>query len=102
MSRITNDEAPTGVDDNLPKATLFQIEYVPRWSKRIVEFLSTMQFDESHENLQSQVNFLEACNCFQLIFGRLYYLMDDGILHLVPYPIEYPNIVQEAHVSFTS
>ena len=81
-----------GVDDDLPDATLFQIEYVPKWSKRIAEFLSTIHFDESHENLQSQVNFLEACSHFQLIFGRLYYLMDDGILCLVPDPAEYPNI----------
>ena len=64
------------------------------------EFLSTIHFDESHENLRSQVNFLEACSHFQLVSGRLYYLMDDGILRLVPNPADYPNIVQEAHVSF--
>ena len=27
--------------------------------------------------------------------------MDDGILRLVPNPADYPNSVQEAHVSFT-
>ena len=80
-------------------ATLFQIESVPRWSKRIAEFLSTIHFDESHENLRSQVNFLEACSC---VLGRLYYLMDDGISRLVPTLADYPNIVQDAHESFTS
>ena len=69
MSRIPNGEAPTGVDDDLPDATLFQIESVPRWSKQIAEFLSTTQLDESLENLKSQVNFLEACSRFQLISG---------------------------------
>ena len=33
MSRITNDEEPTGIDDDLLDATLFQIKSVPRWSK---------------------------------------------------------------------
>ena len=48
------------------------------------------------------MNFFEACSHFQLVSGRLYYLMVDGILRLVPNPTDYPNIVQEAHVSFTS
>ena len=69
MSRITNGEAPTRVDDDLPNATLFQIESVPRWSRIIAEFLSTTQFDRLHKNVESQANFLEACSHFQLIFG---------------------------------
>ena len=40
MSRITNGEKPIRVDDELPDATLFHIESVPRWSHVIVEFLS--------------------------------------------------------------
>ena len=67
MSRIPNGEPPTGIDDDIPDATLFQIEYVSRWSKQIVKFLSTTHLDESLKNLKSQVNFLEACSHFQLI-----------------------------------
>ena len=52
MSRITNGEAPAGVDDDLPDATLFQIEYVPRWSKRITKFLSTIHL-MSHMKIYS-------------------------------------------------
>ena len=66
-----------------------------------MEFLSTAQFDGLCNDVQSQANFLEACNCFQLISGRLYHLMDDKILCLVPNREEHPSIVQEAHVSCT-
>ena len=40
LSRITNGEAPTGVDDDLPDATLFQIDIAPRWAEPVLEVLS--------------------------------------------------------------
>ena len=101
LSRITNGEEPTGVDDDLPDATLFQIESVPKWSKRIATFLSTSVITDVHQDVDTQTKFLEECSCFQLISGRLYHMLNDGVLRLVPNPDEYPRIVQEAHVSYT-
>ena len=40
LSRITNGEAPTGVDDDLPDAKLFTIQIAPRWAKGIISVLS--------------------------------------------------------------
>ena len=34
-------EAPTRVDDEIPNATLFQVETAPRWVRSILSFLST-------------------------------------------------------------
>ena len=101
MSRITNGEKPIGVDDDLPDATLFQIESVPQWSHMIAEFLSTTIFNTRYNNVPSKVQFLEAYSRFQLISGRLYHLMNDGVMRLVPNPDEYPSIVKEAHVTYT-
>ena len=30
LSRITNGESPTGIEDDLPNATLFQVEIAPK------------------------------------------------------------------------
>ena len=32
LSRIMTGESPTGVDDDLPDATLFAVEIVSRWA----------------------------------------------------------------------
>ncbi|KAI5057045.1 hypothetical protein GOP47_0028863 [Adiantum capillus-veneris] len=101
MSRIRNDEEPTGVDDDLPDANLFHIESVPKWSRMIAEFLSTTSLTQGIRMSRLKPNFLEAWNRFQLISGRLYHLMDDGILFLVLNLEEYPRILQDTHVSFT-
>ena len=44
LSRITNGEAPNGVDDDLPDAYLFNIEMVPRWSQKMIPFFITNRF----------------------------------------------------------
>lgn len=36
LSRITSGEAPMGVDDDIPDATLFRVETAPRWSVKII------------------------------------------------------------------
>ena len=98
MSRIRNREALIGVDDDLPNATLFHIQSIPPWSRRIAEFLSTAQLEISLNILPLQAKFLEDCSHFHLVSGRLYHLGDEGVLRLVPNPEIYMHIVMEAHV----
>ena len=40
LSRTTLGEPPKGVHDDLPDTTLFQLEWVPRWSANFCEFLT--------------------------------------------------------------
>ena len=40
LSQITNGEDPVGVDDDLPDATLFQVEIAPKWAEHIIRLLS--------------------------------------------------------------
>src|SRR5271156_6467063 len=55
LSRITSGEAPTGVDDELPDATLFLIETAPRWSEPIIQVLSTGRFEPTYPGQDFQV-----------------------------------------------
>ena len=40
LSQITNGESPTGVEDDLSDATLFQVETAPKWAEHIIRLLS--------------------------------------------------------------
>ena len=92
LSRITSGEAPTGVDDDIPDATLFQVETAPYWARPIVTFLSTgFVFDSS--SFPSKLALVEESKEYQLISGRLYKLCPDEILRLVPNPEDYEDIL---------
>ena len=66
LSRIMTGESPTGVDDDLPDATLFAIETTPRWAQTIVTFLSmgTISSNES-----DTMDIIEDSAPYQLILG---------------------------------
>ena len=49
--------------------------------------------------MEEKTEFIEGCQKFQLLAGRLYYLGDDKILRLVVCPNEYEAIMSQAHVS---
>ena len=97
LSRIMTGESPTGVDDDLPDATLFAIEIAPRWARTIVTFLSmgTLSSDES-----DTMDIIEDSAPYQLISGRLYRMGVDGVMRICPDPDEYEDILQLVHVSF--
>src|SRR5271170_6870742 len=70
MSRIATGENPIGVDDDLPDTNLFRVEFVPRWSEKLVAFLSTGLLTNVADSIQTKANFLAASRRFQLISGR--------------------------------
>ena len=48
LSRMLHGESPDRVEDDLPDAYLFNIEMVPRWSEKVIPFLTIGQikFDD--------------------------------------------------------
>lgn len=70
---------------------------MPKQSELMVHFLSTTSLDDQKDYKQAMIDFLEACTQMQLILGRLYYLSDNRILHLVVCPDDYQEILQEPH-----
>ena len=98
MSRITNGEAPIGVNDELPDSTLFKVETAPRWSKHILEVLST-SISWQRENNPLSIAQLEESQHYVLLSGRLYRLGPDKVLRLCLDPDCYDDAMNEAHVS---
>ena len=72
--------------------TLFQIEMVPKWSERVVHFLTTTEVKSLGDTAKEQVDFMLSCSRFQMIAYQLYYLGQDNLLRLVAYPKEYNKL----------
>ena len=69
------------MNDDLPDVALFQIEMVPKWSERVVHFLTTIEVKALGETVEEQqAHFMLACSRFELIAGQLYYLGHDQLL----------------------
>ena len=56
-------EEPIGVQDNLPDASLFRVEMVPKWSEQVVHLLTTRLLKEVEDSLEEKNEFLEVCGC---------------------------------------
>ena len=98
LSRITNDESPIGIEDDLPDATLFQVKIAPRWAEQIVGLLS-IDFLASPRDFSSREDALRTIERYTLISGRLYYLGRDQVLRLCLDPEDYESVIREAHVT---
>ncbi|MCO5573602.1 hypothetical protein L7F22_027374 [Adiantum nelumboides] len=97
LSRITNGEAPTGVDDELPDTSLFMVETIPEWSEKIVNFLvNGFPPKELHKDVVQRL--IKECEPYSLIAGTLYKLGKDYILRRCAREDEYLYILQEAHM----
>ena len=85
LSRMLHGESPDGVEDNLPDAYLFNIEMVPRWSEKVIPFLTIGKIKLDDE-IRITKSLLEQSSPYQLISGRLYRKDKDGILCLCIQP----------------
>ncbi|MCO5557534.1 hypothetical protein L7F22_011100 [Adiantum nelumboides] len=97
LSRITNGEAPTGVDDDLPDTSLFMVETIPEWSEKIVNFLVN-GFPPKELRKDVAQRLIKECEPYSLIAGTLYKLGKDDILRRCAREDEYLYILQEAHM----
>ncbi|MCO5554464.1 hypothetical protein L7F22_007993 [Adiantum nelumboides] len=93
LSRITNGEAPTEVDEDLPDTSLFMIETIPEWSEKIVNFLvNGFPPKELHKDVARRL--IKECELYSLIAGTLYKLGKDDILKRCAREDEYLYILQ--------
>ena len=98
LSRITNGEAPTGVEDDLPDATLFLIDIAPRWVEPILEVLSVTA-EWAPKDAQTTLNQLRESDRYTIISGRLYRQGSDNVLKLCVEPEDHREIMEDAHIS---
>ena len=98
LSRITNGEAPLGVEDDLPDAPLFMIEMAPKWAEKILQVLS-IDVSWPKDSPEGSLAYLEMSEPYTLISGRLYRQGADKVLRLCVEPEQYDVIIGDAHIS---
>ena len=96
MSRIRTGEAPTGVDDELPDAPLFHVDFAPEWYPGLVEFLMNGHPPEGMSKTDVRW-LLRQAEPYQLIVGQLYRRCNDDVLHICVLPQEVDDVLRECH-----
>jgi hypothetical protein len=79
LSRITNGEEPSILEDNFPNAQLFSVKIVDEYFYDIIDFFSTI-FSPKEYNTMQKKNLVVRATYYQLIVGDLYNLGADNII----------------------
>ena len=98
LSCITNGKSPTGIEDDLPDATLFQVETAPQWAKQIIRLLS-INFLAIPRDFNNPKDTLRTMERYTLISGRLFCLGKDKVLRLCLDPEDFNSVILEVHVT---
>ncbi|MCO5564622.1 hypothetical protein L7F22_018287 [Adiantum nelumboides] len=89
-------EAPTGIDDDLPDAYLFNIDMVPRWSEEVIPLLTIGSL-----YLTKQPSIIGASRSLVMLAGKLYKQGSDQILRLCIEVHEQDSYLNQSHVQIT-
>ena len=82
----------------LPYATLFQVQFIPKWGQHIVNYLQNKQFPKKmNKRLRKSIE-IEAMD-FTLIGTQLYKCKKDHQLRLCINKKEYLSILAQAHAN---
>ena len=96
LSRITNGEEPSNLEDNFPNAQLFLLQIDDEYFADIIEFLST-RFAPKEFNTMEKKNLVVRAIDYELIIGHLYKLGVDKILRRCVLEHERHIILVEYH-----
>ena len=96
LLRITSGEAPTGIDDELPDAVLFQVDIAPQWAKPILQVLSLEVF-HAKTNINESRDLLKTSKKYLLNLGNLYKQGLDKVLKMCLDNSENEAIIKESH-----
>jgi hypothetical protein len=96
LSRVTNGEEPTNLEDNFLDAQLFSVQIADEYFTDIIEYLSTRTAPQEFNIAQKKNPVVRAAD-YQLIAGNLYKMGADSILRRCVLEHENPRILTEAH-----
>jgi hypothetical protein len=96
LSRITNGEEPSNLEDNFPYAQLFSVKIADEYFADIIEFFSTGFAPRKFTTLQKKILVVKAAY-YQLIAGHLYKLGENSILRRCVMENERPFILAKVH-----
>jgi hypothetical protein len=100
LSRITNGEKPTNLENNFPDAQLFSFQVAEEYFADIIQYLSTWTVPHEFNNVKEKNLVLQAADD-QFIAGHLYNMGVDSILRRCVLEHEIPRILVEAHEGIT-
>jgi hypothetical protein len=96
LSRVTNGEEPTNLEDNFLDAQLFSVHIVDDYFAEIIQYLSTGTAPQEYTTAQKKTLVVRIAD-YQLITGHLYKMGTDSILQRYVLEHEQPRILVEAH-----
>jgi hypothetical protein len=92
LSRITNGEEPTSLDDKFPDAQLFSFQVADEYFLDIIQYLSRWITPQEFNTAQKK-NLVVRVADYQLIAGHLYKMSADSILRRCVMEHERPRIL---------
>ena len=87
-----------GVENDLPNATLFQVETAPKWVEHLIRLLS-IDYQTIPKDFSNVENTLRTIERYTLISGTLYRLGSDNVLRLCLDLEDINSVISEAHVT---
>jgi hypothetical protein len=96
LSRITNGEEPTNLEDNFPDAQLFSVHVADEYFSDIIEYLSIGTVLQEFKTAQKK-NLVVRVADYQLIAEHLYNMDLENILRRCFLEHERPRILAEVH-----
>jgi hypothetical protein len=96
LSRVTNGEEPTILEDKFLDAKLFSIQITDEYFVDIIEYLSTGVAPQEFNTVQKK-NMVVRYAYYQMIAGHLYKMDTNNILRIFVIEHERPRILAEAH-----
>jgi hypothetical protein len=82
LSRVTNGEEPTNLEDNFLDAQLFSVQIVDEYFADIIQYLSIGTAPQEYNTTQKK-NLVVWAVDYQLIAGHLYKMGADSILQKI-------------------
>ena len=93
MSRVTNGEEPTNLEDNFLDAQLFSIQIVDEYFTDIIQYLSTGTASQDYSTVHNK-NLVVCTVDYQLIARHLYKMGTDIILQRYVLEHERPIVLE--------
>jgi hypothetical protein len=92
LSRVTNGEEPTHLEDNFPDAQLFSVQILDEHFTDIIQYLRTSIAPQEYSTTQKKNLVVHAAD-YQLIVGNLYKMGTDSILRRYMLEHERPRVL---------
>jgi hypothetical protein len=96
LSRVTNGEEPTDLEEKFSDAQLFSVHIVDEYFTYIIQYLSIGTTSQYYSTAQKKNPVVRTVD-YQLIVGQLYKMGVDSILRRYTLEHKIPRVLEESH-----